>query len=284
MAYSNSMDRSRRHPVWPGMALLAGAVASGCSASAPEGLPGPATMEGAPTMLVETQFSGRERELALAAGNGDVAAVARLVREQGVNPDALSVQGMPLLLWPLARRNLAGFTALLEAGANPNLRSAEGEIIMHYVVEAGGADFVRAALDHGARVNQSNRDREPLVHIARRVGDWPSVKLLVERGADIDAPAMGLADNTLLSISTGFGDFENAYWLLEHGADPTVRLREAIAPEAVGTQPIIEDIFHRPADPTNPRAAEWQRRCQALLAARGITAPPAPRRYALAQQ
>jgi hypothetical protein len=274
------MGRTQRIRLLLCLAFVAGAAIGACSMSSSNGEAEASATEAASEMGIEDHFSGRERELALAAETGDRAAIARLVQQERIDPNRLSALGMPMLLWPVSRRNLAGFEALLDAGADPNRRSAGGEIIMHYVIESGGAEFVRAALAHGARPNQSNRDREPLTHIARRVGDWASVRLLIENGADIDAPGMGLADNTLLGIATGMGDFENAYWLLERGADPSVRLRDAIASDLVGSQPIIEDIYHRPLDPTDGDAIGWQRRCQALLSARGITAPPPPRRFA----
>jgi ankyrin repeat protein len=280
------MDRgSRLLRTCVGLAIALGA--SACQSPTSSAVAGSANAiaanGGNAPMRIEDHFSGRERELAEAAASGDVERVNRLVRESRVDPNAQSAQGMPLLLWAVHARNLAGFEALLANGADPSRRARNGELLMHYVVEGGGADFVRAALARGANPNQENRDREPLIHIARRVGDWDSVRALVEGGARIDAPAGGLRDNTILSIATGFGDFEHALWLLEHGADPTLRIADAVAPEVIGTQPILEDIFHRPLDPQATQALAYQKRCQQLVLARGLVAPPRPRRFALSE-
>ncbi|MFK8014309.1 MAG: ankyrin repeat domain-containing protein [Gammaproteobacteria bacterium] len=231
-------------------------------------------------MRIELHFSGGLRELAQAAANGDARRVAELVDSQRLDPNALSDEGMPLLLWPLHQRNLDGFEALLESGADPNRRAGNGEILMHYVVEAGLPDFARAALRHQAKPNDSNRDQESLVHIARRTQNWDVLAALLDFGADVDAFEGGLHGNTVLSMATGFGDFEHAHWLLERGADPTYALKQAPRPERVGAMPMLEDIFHRPVDADAfPEAADWQRRCQKVLLARGIEPPAKPDRY-----
>ena len=231
-------------------------------------------------MRLELHFSGGLAELARAAARGDRERVAELVDSQKLDPNALSDEGMPLLLWPVHQRSAAGFRALLASGADPNRRAGNGEHVMHYVVEGGSAEIVAAALKHGADPDAVNRDKEPLIHIARRVRKWDVIDVLLENGADIDAFEGGLHGNTVLSLATGFGDFEHAFYLLERGADPTFALKQAPRPERVGAQPILEDIFHRPVDPEAfPEVWTWQQKCQALLRERGINAPPKPRRY-----
>ncbi len=231
-------------------------------------------------MRLELHFTGDLADLARAAGDGDAELVAELIDSRKLNPNALSDEGMPLLLWPLHQRSVAGFQALLSGGADPNARARNGELLMHYVIEGGNADFVRAALANGADANAANRDKEPLIHIARRVRKWDVIEVLLDHGADIDAFEGGLHGNTILSMATGFGDFEHAYFLLERGADPTYALKQAPKPERIGAQPILEDIFHRPIDQqAYPEAHRWQLKCQELLRERGIRAPVKPARF-----
>lgn len=231
-------------------------------------------------MRLELHFSDGLAELARAAASGDEERVAELITYQKLNPNALSDEGMPLLLWPVHHKNPAGFQALLKNGADPNVRAGNGELALHYIVEGGDASMLRAALAHGADPEAVNRDREPLIHIARRVRKWDMIDALLDHGANIDAFEGGLHGNTVLSVVTGFGDFEHAHALLERGADPTFALKQAPKPERVGAQPILEDIFYRPVDAeAYPEISEWQRKCQALVRAAGIEPPPPPRRY-----
>lgn len=232
------------------------------------------------SMRIEKHFSGGLRKLAQAAGCGDAERVAELIKDKKLDPNALSEEGMPLLLWPVHQRNLEGFVALLENGADPNIRPSHGGIMMHYVVQGGSADMVRAALEHGADPNGINRDNEHLIHIARRAGKWDVIEVLLDFGADIDAFDGELYGHTILSTTTGFGDFEHAYWLMERGADPTYELKQSSLPERIGAMPMLEDIFHRPIDAqAYPEASAWQQKCQALLRSRGIEAPPKPKYY-----
>ena len=234
------------------------------------------------SMRIEKHFSGGLRKLAQAAGCGDGERVAELITDKKLDPNTLSEEGMPLLLWPVHQRNLEGFVALLENGADPNGRASHGGILMHHVVNSGSADMVRAALEHGADPNGINRDQEQLIHIARRARKWDVIEVLLDFGADIDAFDGELYGRTILSTTTGFGDFEHAYWLMERGADPTyeIRLAPASHQERIGAMPILEDIFHRPIDAeAYPEASAWQQKCQALLRSRGIESPPRPRRH-----
>lgn len=231
-------------------------------------------------MRLELHFSDGLATLAKAAATGDSERVAELIEYQKLDPNALSDEGMPLLLWPLHQRNLEGFRALLKNGADPNRRAANGEILMHYVIEGGDAGFAQAALAHGADPDAINRDKEPLLHIARRVQKWDVIEALLDANARIDAFEGGLHGNTILSMATGFGDFEHAYFLLQRGADPTYALKQAPKPERVGAQPMLEDIFFRPVDAERfASAAEWQRKCQDWLTQEGIQPPAKPRRY-----
>ena len=236
-------------------------------------------------MRLSDHFSGAKRDLADAAARGDTAEVTRLAADKGVDPNAVSAQGMPLLLWAVHAGSVAGFEALLANGADANARASGGELLMHYVIEGGGAPYVGAAIRHGLDPNLQNRDREPLTHIARRAGDWDSVVALIEAGADVDAPGAGLPDNTLLSIATGMGDFKHALWLLQKGADPGIKIANALAKEVIGTQPVLEDIFHRPMSDGEPfaEARDYQQRSQQWVLDKGYAEPPMPRRFATVQ-
>lgn len=226
---------------------------------------------------IDQHFRGSERELAEAAARGDVDEVARLVRERHADPNAVSPEGMPLLLWPVQAGSYEGTRALLENGADPN------RAIPRFgapIVLVAGLDpkWLRLFLEHGGNADQRSADDEPLARIAMLAGNWEAVQLLVERGADIDAGAHGNEQRTLLGFYSGSGQFDKVHWLLEHGADPTLRLGNAPVAERVGAPFILESIYWYPIDATKfPDGAQWQRKSQQWLRAHGITeVPPEP--------
>lgn len=131
-------------------------------------------------------------------------------------------------------------------------------------------------LARGGDANARNRDGEPLLLVAQLAGQWDNVKLLVEHGADVNAHPDGRPGDTVLAFYSA-GQFDKVHWLLEHGADPSHRIQSAAAAARVGTQPIVENIYWWPVQAGQfPALAQWQRKSQDLLAARGITAPEQP--------
>lgn len=227
---------------------------------------------------VDQHFKGAELELAEAAARGDTAEVERLVRERHADPNAVSAEGMPLLLWPVQAGNLEGTRALLANGADPNHAIPRFGAPIVLVSKLDDPKWLRLFLDHGGKANQRSADDEPLTRIAMLAGHWDSVKLLVERGADIDAGAHGNEQRTLLGFYSGSGQFDKVHWLLERGADPTLRLENAPVAQRVGAPFILESIYWYPIDAAKfPDGAQWQRKSQQWLRAHGIIeVPPEP--------
>ena len=111
-------------------------------------------------MSVETMFPDPQvRALAVAAGDGDIEEIDRLV-QQGVDVNARGKQSATPLFWALRTWNLNGFTRLLELGADPNLSfQPDGEIpsseatVMHLAMRPPITAFLKAALRHGGNPN-----------------------------------------------------------------------------------------------------------------------------------
>lgn len=222
----------------------------------------------------ENHFEGVELALAKAAMAGDTEEVRRLIEEEGADPNATAEGGPSLLTWPMLADSAEGVEALLDHGADPNLPIPEFGSPMAIAARAEKPAFLRAMLDHGGDPDAMTDNHEPLWHVAAVHDRWENIQLLIARGADINAPAHRNPGDTLLAYYSA-GQFEKAYWLLEHGADPSYRMEVAASPEAVGRQPIVDEIYWWPVDPERfPEGAEWQRKCQEFLAARGYERPP----------
>ena len=228
-----------------------------------------------PTLQIERHFSGPELELAHAAAAGEREEVARLVRA-GADPNAVSPGGLPLIAWPILQDNADGVAALLDNGANPNRPVPAAGTAMVWAAKAPNPRILDTFLEHGGDAEARSADREPLTRVAALAGRWGNVQRLVGHGAAVDAAAQDDDGDTLLAYYSA-GQFDKAHWLLEHGADPGHRIAKSAVAQRIGAQPIVENIYWWPVQAGRfPELAQWQRRCQDLLAARGFPAPTQP--------
>lgn len=229
-------------------------------------------------------FQGNALKLAVASEKGDAGEIRRLMKDAGVNPDTefSSRDGIPLLAWPLRAKNLDGLRAMLENGADPNARlvkTMNGEVIhfnhaMVYAAKMEDPRYLELLLKHRGDPNARNSNNEPLLLQAFLSGNqWENVKLLVQHGATINASVLSKGDDTVLSWYTGRGGFDAAYWLLEHGADPTIPSRLPAGSSGPARQTMVEDIYW---EITTPELLPWQKKCQQWLIARNISRPALP--------
>lgn len=228
-------------------------------------------------------FEGKALALATASERGDAAEVQRLMKSDGVDPDVEFAKrdGIPLLAWPLRARNLEGLRAMLDNGADPNarqVREVDGKAFkfnnaMVYAVRLEDPAFLQLLLKHGGDPNTRTSGGESLLFQAFINGNqWKNVQQLVEAGARVNDNNLGQAD-TVLSWYTARGGFDAAYWLLEHGADPTISAPAAAGSNGPARQMMVEDIYW---EITTPDLLPWQKKSQAWLIARGIERPPMP--------
>lgn len=229
-------------------------------------------------------FEGQALRLAVASEIGDSDTITRLIKEEGVDPDKTFARrdGIPVLAWPLRARSLEGLQAMLDAGADPNARESKhmnGEMIhfnnaMVYAAKMDDPRYLELLLKHGGNPNTRNINNETLLLQAFLSGNqWKNIQVLIENGANINESSLSMGDDTVLSWYTRRGGFDSAYWLLEHGADPTISKPTADAPAGTARQKIVEDIYW---EITTPDLLPWQKKCQQWLIARDIRRPPMP--------
>ncbi len=302
-------------PRWAIALLVVLALCGGCVAPLPASGDNTRSQHGA-----EDQFEGKALQLALAAEHGQVETIRRLIREDKLDPDTIFAKeaGMPLVAWPVYTRSPEGLKALLENGADPNARRPEYvdktyddgsggryfsyENAMVYAAQEENPTYLQLLLDHGGDPNTRNGNNEPLTFVAFiKQNQWQNVKLLIEHGAEVNSPT--IFPGSPLSWYAGRGGFEQVYWLMQHGADPTKKITGTVAaptdakgtplpqahipekgfawvkygedgkPVYVDAMPIVEDIYWHPG---SPATQEWQRRCQHWLRDKGIARPPMP--------
>ena len=221
--------------------------------------------------------------LAVAAELGDAAEVRRLMKDQGVDPDKyFSSEGMPLVAWPIYTKNPAGLKAMLENGADPNAaknyplppdrtpRNYDNALVR--AAKEENSIYLKLLLDHGGNPDTRNVNNESLLFQAMIwQNQWQNVQLLVERGADVNARSTA---TTILHDYAVRSAFKQTYWLLQHGADPS--LNYLSAPSERGRSLVIESIFWMPV---KDQALQWQIKCQRWLLARNYERPPMPPLY-----
>ena len=232
----------------------------------------------------EDYFKGKAVELADASMQGDVIAIKSLMKEEGVNPDIIFSEGaMPLLAWPILTESPEGLKAMLENGANPNARWPTPTVVnfkdgsggSYYennamVMAAGWPDpqYLKLLLEHGGDPNTKNSNNESLLFQAWiKQRQWPNIQLLIEHGANINqSNGDDGGYDTVISWYSDYSNFDKVYWLLQNGADPTLRAHGKFHPPE-GSMVIAEDIYWLPA---YPEMIPWQRKCQHWLRDHGI--------------
>lgn len=170
------------------------------------------------------------RALALAASNGDIAKIDRLVAG-GVDVNAVDTKGYTAAFWVLFNQNKEGFKRLLEHGTNPNtiLHSTfwNKDIETSLIHEASNVsiyhgeewfDYLEMILTIGngnPNLELPRSGSRPIEYVVR-AGHEPLFALLYNAGAEINYKAKY---TSLLTHTVRVENFELAYFLLTHGVD-----------------------------------------------------------------
>ena len=226
-------------------------------------------------------WTGEAARMARAAARGDARAVAA-ARAAGADPNAVSRQGMPMLLWPVTHGCLPGFEALLAEGADPNAAYASDTrrgVVGDLLAKQEDAAFLKAALGAGLDPDGRAPGTDGVLWSAILAGNWPAVQALIEAGADADTPDHEGGWYTPLAFYST-GAFDKVVWLLEHGADAGVTAERRTKDGTVRVRPVLEDIFYYRIDAERfPDLAAAQRRAQSIVQNQGHRPPPRPNRY-----
>ena len=281
-------------PKWMAYAacLLLAAAAAGCDAvSTPDADP---SIQSSAYSVDRVFKDPKAQALAIAAEHGDGQEVARLMKQEHVDPNRIFADDdsrMPLLAWPIFTHNLAGLKAMLDNGADPNARDpdkrteryADGsggtfwnhDNAMVWAAKQDSPAYLSLLLAHGGDPNTRNSNDETLLFQAYIWhNQWPNVQTLIEHGADINALSQG---RNIFYEYAKLGGFERAYWLLQHGADPLQgKPMPTSWPPKPYQYPAVESVFWYPE---NPKYAQWQQACQKWLLDRGWQRPPMPETY-----
>jgi ankyrin repeat protein len=169
--------------------------------------------------------------LAVAVDAGDAAAVEATVRD-GADVHAWGKHGYSILYWAMARKNVAGFEALLKNDADVTSDYRDPAVvkenrlrdfIVRLTLEVADPGFLRAALRQGLDPNYvlDKESNESLLFLAGGRHNEPALRLLLDSGANIEQ--QNHLGYTALGEAMLRRDFKTMQFLMERGADPTVK-------------------------------------------------------------
>lgn len=196
----------------------------------------------------DVNSTSREGQTALmsAALNGRAETI-RVLLEAGAKIDAAeSYRGQTALMWAAGEGNVAAVETLLAAGADVSAQSHSGFTALLFAARNGEIDTLRALLRHGANPNDVGPDGTSALNLAVVNAAWEAATVILEAGADPNLPdPRGSALHTIAWLrkpgSTGdagvgslpptaplpsgnVSSLELAAALLDHGADPNIRI------------------------------------------------------------
>jgi hypothetical protein len=169
--------------------------------------------------------------LAEAVDAGDAAAVESAVRD-GADVHVWGKDGYSILYWAMARKNVSGFEALLKNGADvasdyraPAVLKENRlrDFIVRLTLEVADPGFLKAALRQGLDPDYvlDKDSNESLLFLAGGQHNEPALQLLIDSGANIEQ--QNHLGYTPLGEAMLRRDFKSMWFLMERGADPTVR-------------------------------------------------------------
>lgn len=134
-----------------------------------------------------TPTDDKEVDLRLAAREGDIETIRRLL-VKGVGIDAKDEQGWTALREAVFQEHTSAVNFLLDRGANPNVKDNEGNSSLHWAAQIGHDGIVAALLNAGADPNipDAFSGSSPL-YFAATGGHVGAVKQLIAKGADVNA-------------------------------------------------------------------------------------------------
>lgn len=197
---------------------------------------------------VDPNSTSHEGQTALmsAALNGRPEAIQLLVDRGAVVDAREPLHGQTALMWAAGEGNAEAIDVLVEAGADVNGASDGGFTPLLFAILDDQLEAAHALLEHGADANVKAPDGTSALNMAAVNAHYDVASVLVDYGADPNAPddrgstlhtlawlrkpgATGSAavGNALTAppVRTGeVTELELARKLLEHGADPNVRI------------------------------------------------------------
>jgi hypothetical protein len=144
-------------------------------------------------------------------------AVAQLLASRGADVRLLDDSlGQTALHYCAAGDSAAVATVLLDKGVDPNARDHRGQTALHAAASCGSVELVKVLLARGADVRACDQVKQTPLHRAASGGHIEVAELLVTGGAELEAQAA--RDRTPLDVARIAGQAKMVAWLQSKGA------------------------------------------------------------------
>ncbi|MCK9506778.1 MAG: ankyrin repeat domain-containing protein [Porticoccaceae bacterium] len=180
-------------------------------------------------MRAKDYFKTSEQlSLIQAVDQKDLSAIKAAIGK-GADMNTPGKDGVTPLFWALIKQNPEGLQLLLELGANPNVIvqlpkdfQEAGVSAMDVAARMSDSQFLKILLENGGDPNAIVNDwNEPVLHRAIMYRQLDNIKLLVEHGADVNHQDKSQTTPLMLAVTATM--YESALYLLQQGADPTIK-------------------------------------------------------------
>jgi uncharacterized protein len=172
-----------------------------------------------------------QRQLAEAVQRGDPKGIDNAIL-QGAKVNSTGKDGLPLLLWALAKQNLVGFESLLKHGADltANVRDPSltppgqrTEKVIELVVAEPNTAYLQAAMKSGFSPDfvADPEANETLLFCSVMTHSVPAAEVLLSAHASINHGNWALI--TPMANAQEVRDYQLVWFLLDHGADPAIK-------------------------------------------------------------
>jgi len=140
---------------------------------------------------------------------------ARALLEAGVDPNAATRDGKPLLTYTVIEHNDDFIKPLVQYGADIDRKDKSGQTALHHAVIRGTHNAVKQLLDLGADVNAKDESNMTPLHYAARNGEIEKAESLLENGADqeVESSSERTAENLIQFEDKKIKDLFNSYKL-----------------------------------------------------------------------
>lgn len=200
-------------------------------------------------------------KLAVAAAIGDVNTIDQLVTN-GVNVNAVGIDGILPLVWAMSEGKIEGVKRLLEQGADPNQQMEGGAAPIYIAASGDEPAYLKLMLEHDGDPNYVHKMRnETLLFTA--IMCPKIIDVLIKYGANIDYQEYH--GETPLMVAVGSNQYHSAYILLQAGADYTLENNWGYTlVRSIDTNNIT----------TSSEGYHWRQKVIAFLRERGVQVNP----------
>ena len=138
--------------------------------------------------IFNKDFELRKNEytkLVFAVVKGDPA-IAKLLLENGADPNIPNRDGRPALIVAVQTRHFTIAKLFLENGADPNIPTKDDSTALMAAANSGQADIAELLIENGADINRQNKNGKTALMFAAYMEDNTMTKLLIDNGAIVN--------------------------------------------------------------------------------------------------